>query len=165
MKLKGVHRLNASITRAVNKTAHIKLPCFLSAEFALYPEDEFINYTIIETERTQRTFRALIEKLGGDCDSPYKLFAYSLLHEVGHYYTLDDIPDFVYNFSRALEKILTVLNRIFKHSDFIYSLYYYIPHEIIATKWAINHTDYVYKMEKDISKAFEIFLEENNFSS
>ena len=54
MKLKGVHQLNASITRAVNKTARVIMPCFLSAEFAFYPEDEFINYTLIETERTQR---------------------------------------------------------------------------------------------------------------
>ena len=70
----------------------------------------------------------------------------------------------MYKYSRGLEKIITLLSRIFRKSDFIYSMYYYIPHEIVATKWAIAHSDYVNKMEKDITKAFENFIKENEIS-
>lgn len=160
-KIKGLNGLNNSVTYIVNKYTFADVKCFLSDEFAYYIKDDEINFSLYETERTSKTFMKFINSIGGKCDDDWDSFTYSILHEVGHYYTLNDMNDTIYKISHFLEKIIEKCYRK-TNSDKIYSLYYYLPHEYIATKYAINFNPILFKgLKKELKREIERFYQKN----
>lgn len=162
-KLKGVDGLNHEISYIINKYTAAEVDCYFSNEFAFYIGEDRVDYTLIETDRTARTFSHFINTIGGKCNDDFDNFTYSLLHEIGHYYTLEEMNDFLYFFSKFLEKIFFKLYKKF-NSDTFYSFYYYLPHEIIASRYAIKCPCYD-MMKNDIKKAILRFYAKNDLTA
>lgn len=86
--LTGVEELNDCITNFIYALGYDEIDCFLSTDFEYYHSTREIGYTLFENESTSK---ALIEFLRKNYSYIPKcsLFTFSLLHELGHYLTID----------------------------------------------------------------------------
>ena len=111
------------------------------SDFQYDPTDNTVYFTIIYSERSDRLFKQYIENKF-DFTIP-NLFTISLLHEVGHSFTLFDFSEKemkrMKKEKKAIEKALEK-----NDTDEKYSEYFDLPVEKVATAWAINY----YRMNK-----------------
>lgn len=160
-KIKGVSNLNNAVSYIVKKYTQAEVDCYMADEFSYSSADEEISFSLIETARTAETFCKFINKNGGKCNDTFDEFTYSILHEIGHYYTLDDMNNTVYKLSHIVQ---TLIEKVFKktNSTKIYSLYYYLPHEIIASKYAIDFDSRLFdKMKRELKREIICFYQKN----
>ena len=163
-KIKGLNGLNNSITYIVNKYTQAEVNCYFSNEFAFYNTDDEVHFTLVETDRTARTFCNFVNRMGGECNDSWDSFTYSILHEIGHYYTLDDMNDTVYKLSHFIQTIVEKMYRKTK-CEKIYCIYYYLPHEKIATEYAINFNKRLFnRMKKELKREIIKFYEKNGLT-
>ena len=106
------------------------------ADFSYDPEDETVCFSIAITERSNRLFREYIAK-HFHFDPP-SIFMMSLLHEVGHYFTYHDFSrmeiETAHEAKNTIGEMLEADN-----SDEIYSLYFDLKIEKVATAWAVDY--------------------------
>lgn len=106
------------------------------SDFSFDPEDDRVYFSVIVAERADRLFKEYVAKTFNY--SIPNIFMLSLLHEVGHFFTL-------YTFSKEeIKKARKVKKHIEKeleknNSDEVYSRYFDLSIEKVATEWAINY--------------------------
>lgn len=107
-----------------------------SSDFSYDPEDERVYFSIMVSERADRLFKQYV--LSHFHFEISNIFIISLLHEVGHAFTLDSFSKMeIKNDHFAKETIEEMLNA--DNSDDIYSLYFDLKIEKVATAWAIDY--------------------------
>ena len=162
MKLKGVNKLNKAIERSIKENFDIELTCEFSNDFAIFLEEDKIKYSLIEANLTSETFQKFLIKHGAIIKDNIDEFIYSFLHEIGHYYTYDNINIVKKLFCIFIKKCIEKLLIIFPDNKTIYSLYYYLPDEMKASLWAINtNTETFNRMKKSIKEALFNFYNIN----
>lgn len=107
-----------------------------SNDFSYDPEDRRVYFSILVSERADRLFKKYVSTHFG-FGTP-SIFMLSLLHEVGHSYTLDLFSKTrIAKAHLAKEKIKEELKK--NNSDEIYSQYFDLDIEKVATVWAVNY--------------------------
>lgn len=123
------------------------------SDFFYDAEEERVYFSILSAERSERLFKEYILKTFNV--NIENIFMISLLHEVGHHFT-------IYNFSapelkkahKEKEKIEKELNKA--DNDLTFSRYFDINIEKVATEWAIN---YYLSHQARCEKFFKAFSE------
>jgi hypothetical protein len=127
-------------------------------DFGYYYETSEIAYTLVLTERFDRLFNQFLEATYTDITAP--IFIWSLLHEIGHGETEDDID------IDLLNKYNTYKNNLDPQSDEDTLKYYLTPDEKIATDWAYNYIKNNYnklvKFWHELYPMIEAYYEEKN---
>ena len=103
-----------------------------------YCEDDVIQYSILITDKFDKTFTDYARKKG----FPEKLdiFVLSLLHEIGHHKTIDYVPFHIRLGNKIMKKIYDLSIKInYGWLEKVAYKYYDLYVERIATEWAINY--------------------------
>lgn len=107
-----------------------------SSDFSYDPEDERVYFSIAFSERSDRLFKEYVEKTF-HFNVPH-IFMISLLHEVGHFFTLHTFSkmrlEAVHSAKNLIEEALKM-----DDDDEIYSLYFDLSIEKVATAWAVDY--------------------------
>lgn len=106
----------------------------LRPDFGYFPHNCGIAYSLLCTKEIDDSWEALMVELG----CPYKLdiFYTSFLHELGHDQTLHLLTNREIKVSEM--KTHQIMNSNSLNEFDANMKYYYLPREIIATKWAID---------------------------
>ena len=104
----------------------------LSTDFEYFYLDNVIGYTFFNIQQDSKDFSASVERLHPNlnCD----IFLWSLLHELGHCETMDDLTDEEYAESKLIK------DQIGK-SEMDKLAYYDCPDEKYATEWAVEYAN------------------------
>lgn len=86
--LTGVEELNDCITDFICKLGYDEVDCFLSTDFEYYDSTKEIGYSLFESASASEGLIEFIRKNYFHLPK-CSLFTFSLLHELGHYLTLD----------------------------------------------------------------------------
>ena len=109
--LKGLDKLNDCVENFIFQLGYDEITCFLYTDFGYYDDSKEIAYSIFEAEDSSEGFVKFIQ------DNYYRLpkcslFTMSLLHELGHYLTLEKFSEKEkeeYKITRFSRKILEKL--------------------------------------------------------
>ena len=161
---KAVDVMNIKAIRKLNKTISTELGRFgihsakVANDWCYYPTKERIDFKIEETTE-DKIFMDFVKERFGFQDKNYS-FILSILHEVGHHKTIEDIDGYIYNFcedekARIVQEMQSVTD--IKTARILEYQYFSLPDEIVATAWAIDfikaHPRIVKKMQKKFSIA------------
>lgn len=103
--LKDVEKLNRVINKLFANLGYEELESFLSTDFGYFYEQEKISYTILEMPLSDAGFKIFINKHFSNIPQ-CSIFTLSLLHEIGHHVTIDDISDKMYNKCQEKKNLL-----------------------------------------------------------
>lgn len=107
-----------------------------SSDFSYDPEEERVYFSIMVSERADRLFKQYVSS-HFHFETP-SIFMLSLLHEVGHAYTLPTLSKLRIDADHQAKEIIEeALNM--DDDDEIYSLYFDLGIEKVATAWAIDY--------------------------
>ena len=107
-----------------------------SSDFSYDPEDDRVYFSIIVSERADRLFKEYVST-HFHFETP-SIFMLSLLHEVGHAYTLHTFSKMRLETAHEAKKIIEEALEM-DDSDEIYSLYFDLSIEKVATAWAVDY--------------------------
>ena len=107
-----------------------------SSDFSYDPEDDRVYFSIIVSERADRLFKEYVST-HFQFETP-SIFMLSLLHEVGHAYTLGTFSEMEMENAHDAKKLIETALEM-SNSDEIYSLYFDLKIEKVATAWAVNY--------------------------
>lgn len=107
-----------------------------SSDFSYDPEDDRVYFSIIVAERSDRLFKQYVST-HFHFETP-SIFMLSLLHEVGHAYTLHTFSKMRLETAHEAKKIIEEVLEM-DDSDEIYSLYFDLSIEKVATAWAVDY--------------------------
>lgn len=159
-KIKGITKLNKSLTKLFRKEfgiSEVKISNEYEYNFVLDRIKFKITHTIEDT-----IFNAFIAQHYGMRFSIDAGFLFSLLHEVGHAKTGDDINDEEYQYAQKQKELIN--ERMAFAGDDIEEItkieldYFLLPDEILATDWAINYLKENPKKSKKIYKKIQKML-------
>ena len=112
-----------------------ELECEFDTDFGYYPIHNLVSISLVTIDRASKNFLSFVNKEFGDITAD--IFLWSLLHEIGHHETWDDLTDSELELSAALKDAITDNENVSDNGrDFIY---FYIPDEYAATEWAANY--------------------------
>lgn len=160
MRIKGIKKLNAHMNKFLSPFG---LKCTFGGDFAYWTESDLIQYTIFLHQDSDIYFSDFIKKEFNFSVSD--IFLVSLLHEVGHYYTIDDfeedelLNDELIKDELSNDQQITEEERNFK--------YFSLPVEYAATEWAINFlkdNPSIYHQWGIMLEHFRHFYKKNNIS-
>ena len=131
-----------------------------SSDFSYDPEDERVYFSIAVTERADRLFKSYVKKTF-HFDIPH-IFMISLLHEVGHFYTLHTFSKMRLEAAHSAKDLIEEALKM-DDDDEIYSLYFDLSIEKVATAWAVDYyrknmkrcEDFYSKFEKTLKAEYE----------
>lgn len=121
----------------------------MGTDFCYYYYENVVDYSIIVSERMDRMFMDFAKSIGLKVECG--VFILSLLHEVGHHMTIDEIDDDVYKYCEDVKANLT-------DSDEDVMTYFNLPDEKIATEWAIDYINNNFEIVKVFSSHFQKVL-------
>ena len=127
------------------------------SDFAYYPLSNRITYSLVVSEKDSTDFMRSVEffKPKVKCD----IFLWSILHEIGHHETIDELSDADLADSEIIK--FFVFNGCVSEE-----LYYECPDERAATGWAVqyaeSHTDILAKFWEELQKAIMRFYKLNH---
>jgi hypothetical protein len=138
-KLKGEKKLNKELTTAF-KDFGVDMVMTDSYQYSM--TDEEVGFCLLEGRLEDDLFNEFVKERFG-----YKVtntFMISILHEIGHHYTLEDIytSDFVCDFChKEKERIEAALQNTTKRKEIkrLEWEYFSLPDELAATAWAVNY--------------------------
>lgn len=107
-----------------------------SSDFSYDPEDERVYFSIAVSERGDRLFKSYIEKTF-HFNVPH-IFMISLLHEVGHFFTLHTFSKMRLEAAHSAKNLIEEALEMDDDDD-IYSLYFDLSIEKVATAWAVDY--------------------------
>lgn len=147
-----------NITKVINKFLEpFELKSAAGTDFAYYYTDNIVEYTLVVSARMDRMFREFAETLG--LIHKVDVFLLSLLHEVGHHETYDELDDADITYSADIKATLTT-------NDCDVETYFNLPDEYAATEWAVNyintHTAEVASLWQELQPAILQFYIDNN---
>ena len=163
MKLKGVKKLNKKMSEIFSGFGISEVK--LSDCYAYYTNSECITFQIVDREENDWFMEFIEERFGYKVEYP---FIMSMLHEVGHHMTLDDLGEYTYRFCEEekddIEHVLSYSRD--EEEQRIYEWRYYnLPDEIIATDWAVKyamaHPRAIKRMNDKVMKSLAEFYEVN----
>lgn len=136
--LKGMKALNKAVSASLAPFGISK--AFLSADgYSYLWEKEEITFTIFESGVEDDWFNEFIsERFGYEVQHN---FIISLLHEVGHHYTYNDVDGSILAFcSDEKERIVKEMQDADEvRSKELEWQYFNLPDEIVATAWAVKY--------------------------
>lgn len=165
MKLKGTKKLNKTISAQLKPFG---IPCaYLGTEYSYFPNNDKIEFKITEDEIGDQLFIDFIKDYF-NYDVQYS-FIISLLHEVGHFYTYneleEDVQDFCTDEKEKIDKAMENAETYEEVKELMYK-YFTLPDEIVATEWAVNFAEnnpkVLDKMWHKCYNALGEFYEKNN---
>ena len=162
-RLKGKKVLNKAITAQLSGFGISE--AILGKEYSYFFENESVSFKITENSVEDAWFIEFIkERFNYDVEFPFVL---SLLHEVGHHKTYDDLGEMIEEFCDT-EKERINAQMVDANADTTKKLewqYFNLPDEIMATQWAVNyaiaHPRKIKKMWKEMHKALDDFYRVN----
>lgn len=163
-KIKGIAKLNKAVSLEVAPFGISKAVCN-SDEFFYQFSDESIGYKITVDDSDDLFDLFLKERFNYEVKYDFVL---SLLHEIGHHKTEEDIDGCVYDFCISEKERIKAEIEEETRADVIKKLqfeYFNLPDEIMATQWAVKyakeHPKKIKKMWKNIEKALFNFYNLN----
>ena len=162
-KIKGMRVLNKAISAELKPFGISEAVCGDEYNYSLDKESVMFKLTentiedILFCEYVKERFNYNIRHI----------FVFSLLHEIGHHKTYDDITGSVYDFcenekERIAGDMITADDEDAKKLEW---QYFNLPDEIIATQWAVNyaknHPKKVEKMWQKMKTALFEFYKKN----
>lgn len=127
------------------------------SNFAYYPSSNKITYSLVVSEKGDANFMKSVEFFNPKvkCD----IFLWSILHEIGHHETIDELSDADLRNSEFI-KFLVAGGTIPEER------YYECPDERAATGWAVqyaeSHTAILAEFWKELQKAIMRFYKLNH---
>lgn len=153
MKLKGYKPLEKEVNKLTKKFG---CTAFLGTDFGYYPATQQIEFSLVVNQTDDAYFLASIKRL-----SPaviMDIFLWSLLHEIGHSETYDDITMAEYEIDRLTKEQIN-------KGEIARTEYYNCTDERLATAWAVwyanSHAIELEKQWKRIQKAIIKFYKKN----
>ena len=165
MKVKGVRKLN-SVVSAQLKDFGIKR-AVLSDEYCYMCNKEEVQFKLTTDIEDEWLEEFIKERFGYVVPN---IFIISLLHEVGHHFTYDDVDGSVLSFcedekARIESEIVTASDERSKALEWEY---FNLPDEIVATAWAVKyareHEDEMVEKWNTIAVALKEFYERNGLT-
>lgn len=171
VELKGVDEVTAIINEFL---APFELTCKLGLDFGYYPSDNLITYAFTYVDIDVDGFLASVERLEPEVNAD--IFLWSLLHEVGHHETIDEMTA---KENRACDKAKAKINKKVKKLNkrmakgkkvklsamVKLESYYDMLDERLATEWAVNyantHKEELAKFWEKLGAAIRNFYELN----
>ena len=155
MKIKGRKHLEKKIQKIVKE--FVNADVFLNDNFCYYAETNTITFApILMGDLEQIHVDWIMKKYERDYSDPFIYWLFSLLHEVGHAMTIEELTDEDWAFENEMREMLA--NDWIEDDVEICHVYFTLPAEILATEWAIKTMD---KNEvwtnKKLRKAYESF--------
>lgn len=137
MKIKGVNKLENTINKFL---APFELTSQLSSDFSYEFMNDKVNFSLTVAEHSSKYFQEFVHSLCDEIEAD--TFLISLLHEVGHAETWDDLEDedIVYSddMKNFIQKELAAGVSEARRRE-LYFEYFNLPDEIAATTWAIEY--------------------------
>ena len=164
VKVKGIRKLNKAIGTQLKPFGIIGAE--LSNTYAYIRGEDRVTYKLTEGTIEDKWFIEFIkERFNYIARYP---FIMSLLHEVGHHKTDDDITDNVYVFcekeKKRINKAMTRAKTLKTCKKLEYQ-YFNLPDEIMATAWAVEyakkHPQEIENMWNKSREALIKFYEQN----
>ena len=166
MKLNGLAKLNKEFSKVVRPFG---IEGMVNGEdFAWYREKNIITYTLLTGTFHDEWFVEFIkERFDYDVEN---VFVITLLHEIGHYKTDDEIGVALGSWCDAdKERISDAIQNNFNITEeeekALNWQYFYLPDEFSATAWAVKfakeNPEYIEEMWEKIEKALHKFYEKN----
>lgn len=106
------------------------------SDFSYDPEEERVYFSIIVADRADRLFKEYVRKTFS-FEIP-NIFMLSLLHEVGHFYTLHTFSKMRLRAAHQAKKLIENELKV-NDCDEIYSQYFDLSIEKVATAWAVDY--------------------------
>lgn len=125
----------------------------MGTDFAYYDNKNLITYSLVVSERMDNLFMDFAKSKGLEVDCG--IFFLSLLHEVGHYNTIDELTD------RQNAKCDEAKRKL-RTSDADAKKYFNILDERMATEWAINYINENAERLKKLSEKIEKIVDSMN---
>lgn len=153
--LKGFKKLNKTVSEEL-KQFGIK-NSFLGDGYSYDFNSNSISWTLIEDESDEAYNDFLLDRFGYKATDD-DIFFISLMHEVGHSKTEDDIDGFTYEYCQEeKDRISIELGEAITKEEKkkLHYQYFYLPDEFSATAWAMNFIKKHPKKSKNIRKRLE----------
>ena len=151
-----------SLERKLNKIFKVfGVSVSMDDEFAY--KDGYVFFTPFETPAEEYHREWILKKFDFSLtEDDYFLFA--ILHEIGHHYTLYDLSQEELDDEAIYRQILGLSD---KSAEELNLLYFNLPAELLATKWAIDFIDenmeWCKKTQKKIYEAMRHFVKANRW--
>lgn len=126
--------LDKKLTKYCKKFGVSKVIC--DDEFSYSPNTEIVNYTVFDFNTDDLFIKLVNEKYGVNIEPFY--FIFSLLHEVGHHMTLEDLTE-----EEVMNDIFCrqVIIPQMENDEECMQAYINLTAEDMATSWAIDYID------------------------
>lgn len=154
--MKGLSKITKLLNNFV-KTIDKELFVEEDSDFAYYPSSNKITYSLVVSEKDNADFMQSVEFFNPSvkCD----IFLWSILHEIGHHKTIDELSEFDLEKSELI-KFLAAGGAIPEKR------YYECPDERAATGWAVQyaefHTSILAEFWEKLQKAIMRFYKLNH---
>lgn len=165
-KVKGRKKLNKAITKLVKPFGISKAK--VGNDFAYYFNDEHIEFQITCGDWSDQMFdKFLLSKFGIECPYP---FVISILHEIGHHITFEELTTAEINKSyKAKDRLAKTFPKATgKKKEALEFEYFNLPDELAATTWAVDyfshHREECDEMYKKACKALRKFYKKNGIA-
>jgi len=161
IELKGVKKLDKEITNMVRLYICDDIRCKFSTQFCI--DENKLYYSLFMDEEVDKYWREwLKDTYGNRFDDDFSLFVLTFLHEVGHYFTLDDFDDDEQDEYYAKSDDLIIDYALDSEKTIIkkHRAYWEQPVEKAATDWAIAFYNKNKKQMKNFYKDCMAFIGE-----
>lgn len=152
MRLKGLRKLNHQFTKFV-KTIEPELSAEMGIEFDYVFTKNLVHYSLAIPQSQNDLWEEFLKDTF-NFDLGENVFLLSLLHEIGHHETMEDLTEFWDIDSLEKEVIQYKVNNNLEGKK-PYFDYFNLPLEYAATEWAIN---YYNSNKQKLDKAFSILI-------
>lgn len=133
--LKGYDELNAKINALLNKGLHTDIEYLMANDFCYLSTTDTVHCSFFAIKSDEYWQKFIGRKFGLKLYD-YDMWIFSVLHEIGHYNTLDEVTDRDYNYSRFVKWIIE--RPFVSGTKLANDIYFGLPDEIIATAWAVR---------------------------
>lgn len=166
MKLHGIKKMNKQISKVFCQATGVYIPMFFNTDFYYLPDSHKIEYTLLISEKADFNFTQFFKKqFNLIINNNIELFCMSVLHEIGHYMTYDNIGDDDYFLSKQEQEIINQQIEENPDNNDIYSQYFYLPIEILANTWAadfvLNNPIKFHILVTEVSNILKKFYKKN----
>ena len=159
MRYKGKRQLNKAVKCFINCITEARIRAYVDEEYAYYNDTEIIKYPVTEDNYVNIVWKRYLQKKFKV--EPFSMVVFSFLHEIGHYYTMDNFTDReikqYLKFSKNLSEKDVTESTLIQYFDY--------PFERAATRWAVKYykknEKYLKKNFRPLAKAYKEFYKKN----
>lgn len=117
----------------------------MAPDFCYLHDSNTVCWTLVASKLRCDEFAEFFEQMG--CAVKADIFIYSLLHEVGHAFTIEELSDMDWNYSQDRKA----------SGELSMEEYLRLPDELAATRWAVEylntHIDLVERFYRELQTA------------